>query len=295
MFSEPAKLGEKLGTVELPKNLRDWLAKLRLLKGVPFEYLVPDERILPPESIRFFYVDMNWVDALVDGAFSIGRNQTIQPSEPSLNQDKAVMPTVKTQVAAQVPEHRASALGLETPPASLEVVSGFLLRSAVVQDYKGIGVNAYPKGGTPPTTESPSVGQIDLLNVIRLEALGPGSDILLCLIDGDAVQIDVHESPEHLHYGIDSYHCDPGSKEIFASKKVRTFKRDADGASINLIGEGDLDLGDCFRPESPRVMKIFALSAKIAKASSFEGLNSAEMGFEMTQGVGKVSFVRKDS
>jgi hypothetical protein len=45
-----------------------------VLHGVPFNYLVPDEGMPSPESIRFFYLDMNWVDALLDGAFSIGRN-----------------------------------------------------------------------------------------------------------------------------------------------------------------------------------------------------------------------------
>ena len=39
----------------------------------PFHYLVPDERILPAESIRLFQVDPIWIECLVDGAFSIGR------------------------------------------------------------------------------------------------------------------------------------------------------------------------------------------------------------------------------
>ena len=50
-----------------------WFANLAMLEGVPFNYLVPDERMLPPESIRFFHVDQDWIDALIDGAFSIGR------------------------------------------------------------------------------------------------------------------------------------------------------------------------------------------------------------------------------
>jgi hypothetical protein len=50
-----------------------WLARLRLLEGTPFRYLVPSEEMLPNESIRFFHVDRNWLDALVDGAISVGR------------------------------------------------------------------------------------------------------------------------------------------------------------------------------------------------------------------------------
>lgn len=49
-----------------------WLSRLRLLEGVPFQYIVPSEEMLPNESIRFFHMDRNWLDALVDGALSTG-------------------------------------------------------------------------------------------------------------------------------------------------------------------------------------------------------------------------------
>jgi hypothetical protein len=60
---------------ELPGALTDWLAGLALLQGVPFHYLVPDARMLPPESIRFFNVDQKWLSALLDGAWSLGREK----------------------------------------------------------------------------------------------------------------------------------------------------------------------------------------------------------------------------
>ncbi|GAB2882825.1 hypothetical protein GCM10027074_59100 [Streptomyces deserti] len=49
-----------------------WLDRLALLEMIPFEHLVPDERMLPVESIRFFHVDPGWVQAATDGALSIG-------------------------------------------------------------------------------------------------------------------------------------------------------------------------------------------------------------------------------
>src|SRR3954447_18760906 len=55
-----------------PDSAGRWLARLCLLGGLPFDHLVPDARMLPPESMRFFFVDQNWLDALVDGALSIG-------------------------------------------------------------------------------------------------------------------------------------------------------------------------------------------------------------------------------
>lgn len=49
-----------------------WLGRLRKLEGVPFRYIVPSEEMLPNNSIRFFHLDRNWLDAMVDGALSTG-------------------------------------------------------------------------------------------------------------------------------------------------------------------------------------------------------------------------------
>ncbi|MQY03216.1 hypothetical protein [Actinomadura macrotermitis] len=49
-----------------------WLDRLRRLEMVPYDYLVPHPRMLPEESLRFFHVDGAWLEALTDGALSIG-------------------------------------------------------------------------------------------------------------------------------------------------------------------------------------------------------------------------------
>ena len=56
----------------IPAELRDWLLQLRMLQAVPFAYLAPDSALLPEESIRWFYLDRRWTDALVQGALSVG-------------------------------------------------------------------------------------------------------------------------------------------------------------------------------------------------------------------------------
>src|SRR4051812_17464311 len=65
-----------LAQSDIPPNLIHWLAQLKNLQGIPFNYLVPDERLLPPESIKFFQIDATWLEALLDGALSIGRQYT---------------------------------------------------------------------------------------------------------------------------------------------------------------------------------------------------------------------------
>ena len=77
----------------VPGELRRFLARLRLLHGVPFSYLVPDAELLPLESIRFFYIDRAWTDALVQGALSVG---TITTADRA--QLEAVYPHIRDEV-----------------------------------------------------------------------------------------------------------------------------------------------------------------------------------------------------
>jgi hypothetical protein len=48
-----------------------WILDRKYFVGIPAHYLITDPAHLPSESLRFFYVDKNWVEALVDGALSI--------------------------------------------------------------------------------------------------------------------------------------------------------------------------------------------------------------------------------
>lgn len=59
--------------VPIPLTIIEWLKELILFSNIPFSYLVPDEALLPEESIRFFRVDAGWLWALIDGAMSVGR------------------------------------------------------------------------------------------------------------------------------------------------------------------------------------------------------------------------------
>jgi len=55
-------------------DVQQWLASLLLLKNIPFQNIVPDTGLVPAESLKFFYIDFSWIDALMDGALSVGRN-----------------------------------------------------------------------------------------------------------------------------------------------------------------------------------------------------------------------------
>lgn len=98
----------------MPDDISKWLERLNLLYGVPFNYLVSDERMLPVESLRFFHIDENWMMNLLDGACSLGRN-----TKSDINHDKT-----KFNFA----------------DASR---TGFLLRSVIVEGWPGLDVKAF--------------------------------------------------------------------------------------------------------------------------------------------------------
>jgi hypothetical protein len=100
---------------DIPDGVRQWLADLGLLQGVPFKYLMPNEQFLPEESINIFWVDLNWILCLLDGAYSIGR-----VTDDDLNEDK-----------------------FHPPPVSAALMSGVLIRSEVVNAYPGLMIAAY--------------------------------------------------------------------------------------------------------------------------------------------------------
>jgi hypothetical protein len=181
--------------------MRNWLARLELLYGVSLEHLVPDERQLPMESIRFFHVDPNWLNALRDGALSPGRTSSL-----ALLLDHELGPSVRVESAQAVSEVRGhlrrEALVVRAErgrdaepgpqpqqPVPLLPRAGLLLRSALIADYPGLEVRAYraEKGGGP----------IAPLRVERLAA-----DLLFCLFPEVPARVEVAEPPESLQLGL---------------------------------------------------------------------------------------------
>ena len=301
MFASPASISDALGEIQVPADIAAWLGRLLTLAGVPFEYLVPDEGMLPPESIRFFRLDDNWVRALLDGAFSLGRDLTAEASGASANLDRVLLGPAIAQARAAAPlRPRAGVAAPAAPTASAADSAdtdwtGFLLRSRVVSDYPGLGVNVYPLGHTPDDKDPM------LMPVRRLDRLGQTGDTLFCLVHGDAYRVDVHEAPELLHYGIDDYTPATSNAALTADKELHTFTRAADG-TITLGQVVDVPIGSCFRTRSPRVLSLTTAAAALAQANAkannaakVEPIDSSLMGLVMTEGVGMVSFINRDA
>jgi hypothetical protein len=168
LFPHLPPQGGTTTTVDVPADITAWFDGLSLLRGVPFNYLVPDERMLPAESIRFFQLDRFWVDCLLDGAFSIGRVTTADQEQDEGHVD--------------------------SPAAnSYEQVSGIVLRSSVVAGWPSLLVDAYDEA-------DPEKAGLQL-EQLRMERLS--ESILLCLFSGEIGRVEIHQQPEALHFGLD--------------------------------------------------------------------------------------------
>jgi hypothetical protein len=177
----------------VPFDLRQWLARLRLLEGVPFAYLIADSALLPLESIRFFYIDRRWTDALVQGALSVG---TV--SSDDRTQLEQLYPVIRNEVDDA--ERTVRPVGGEGAKSTSGTITGFLMRSKAVSGWPGMHVRAYdrelPEGDNAIIPESDT----RRLRLLRLERLAPA--VLLALFDGVPQIVHIEEPRRGIQFGI---------------------------------------------------------------------------------------------
>jgi hypothetical protein len=175
-----------------PVTVTSFLGRLTLLHGVPLPYLVADEKLLPPESLKFFHVDPQWINALVSGALSVGRGGDVRLL---LNKTMAGNFVRGMITEARAARNRARDIehAADPPdPASADVpytFTGFLLRSRIIAGWPGLEIKAY---------RSTNRSKSDELALLRLERLA--ADVLLGLVDGPLVDLELAQPPEGLHF-----------------------------------------------------------------------------------------------
>ncbi len=183
MSSDKLESTEQIAPV-LTEDLAHWLGQLTLLYGLPVEYMVPDVRLLPVESIRFFYIDRNWLDRLVDGAMSVG---VLSSKDNVFNQ--AFFRDIYQQVdAAQLNlRNKIRAAQLADVKATGGTMTGLLFRSQVVTAYPGVEIHPYDENQNP-------------LTILRMDRLS--NSLIFCIFDGIPTQVDFIQPSEGLHFGI---------------------------------------------------------------------------------------------
>lgn len=178
----------------IPEELRDWLVRLRLLHDVPFAYFVADTQLLPAESIRWFYVDRRWTDALVQGALSVGTVNTddrLQLTE-RYAEIRAALDTAERNVRRR--EGDPLLAGAAGP------ISGFILRSRVVAGWPGLHVRAFKEEPTEGDGFDYPDDHPQRMRLLRLERLAPA--VLLCLFDGIPKEVHIQEPRQGVQFGV---------------------------------------------------------------------------------------------
>src|SRR5206468_9714570 len=153
-------------TPELPDYVVHVLARLRLLYGVPFQYLLPDPQLLPAESARFFYLDSGWLDQLCLGALAVGSGGTREQAQLEMGLEPVrqalgkLLPLVRDLERGRlVLETALAGATSELDPGS--AVTGILLRSSLVSGWPAVQMRAYasddpsliPDGADPDVLE----------------------------------------------------------------------------------------------------------------------------------------------
>jgi hypothetical protein len=207
----------------LPGYVVNYLVQARLGVGVPFSYLVPDEALVPIESIRFFTVDENWCDALMEGILAVGGASTRDTEHVA-----AVLPALKKAIRHAVPlaagvrrravsrpelaaraaaTARAEAGGpsaaangvppLPGPPP----VTGLVLRSALVSGYPGFSVRAFTTTDIPAGADPSTIPDDEVVPILRLEQIAPS--VLVALFAGTPQLVWIEEPHHGVQLGVD--------------------------------------------------------------------------------------------
>ena len=203
-LTHPAQQAPLQPDGDLPPYLESFLAHLRLLVGVPFEYLIPDDRMLPQESIRFFYLDRSWTDRLVDGAVAVGQ---IGSREEAHYQARASFLTQLLDSSERMVRSLQRGTDFVTAKAEsdaideqAQLVTGFVLRSSAVRGWPHMDVRAYDQPIAEPYTAADPQVAARQLRLLRLEIVAPS--VMIALFEGEP-QMVILEEPHHgVQFGV---------------------------------------------------------------------------------------------
>jgi hypothetical protein len=283
-----AALAGSVSVPGLPQDIADWFGSLSTLQGIPFNYLVPHSGMLPQESLRFFYLDFNWIDALIDGAFSIGRNNTGQATA-----DAELMATVRqasrTSMRLQRSQVSTIASGSCDDSNPTGQVTGFLLRSQAVSGWPNLRFKGY----------SDLKGTNEICK-LRLSTLS--EDVVLCLFDGVIEMLVIEEPPEQLHMGVEAGSAsgtystptlrNAGGQQYGNDPRGTPSPCDSTGtkavACIPMRGDGQtVQIADTAAAIQTKLTNDFSFT--------FPNFTSAEFALEMNKGVVMVEYTQKAS
>lgn len=264
----------------VPADIARFLARLRLLEGVPFNYLVPDAAMLPIETVRFFYVDRNWLDALVQGALSVGTANSADREQlaglhPIIRREVDVAERLVRMKSADAPAVDAAGrpIGVAGP------MTGFLMRSRIVSGWPGLHVRAYSTDTRPDDKTIPEMDTSpDRVRLLRMERLAPA--VLLVLFDGVPAVVHVEEPRSGVQFGVRVKQTGDTASAVVP---LRDVTKPNNGPLKTATGV-DRTIPVPFRSRAPGVINLSALAESLRTASGTNigtTIDSAEFATEM--------------
>lgn len=218
-FASPVDLSKwNVDAIVIPERLRDFLMDLRLLRRIPLSYLVPDQKLLPPESIRFFHVNQTWVDRVIDGVFS---NTTVGTVDFHYS-----LTTLQMIRAA-----------IDPAPQGM---TGILIRSELTRRWPKMIVRGFSSLAAGVDAES-------TVKVLRAEALS--RDIFIALFAGQPRRVHIREPFDGVRFGVETEgntlvvdHVKPDgqilSDEVTVPLRSQAFRTlDVDGLRTNIVAK----------------------------------------------------------
>ncbi|KAH7006585.1 hypothetical protein EDB82DRAFT_454742 [Fusarium venenatum] len=178
--------------LNLPRS-SDWVTVMTFIMhrmfliGIPVQNLLIEPSWLPAESLRFFYIDPHWVEAVIDGALGVANY--IERRDDSLRRSikgifNKYFSTVDPDVGyrPQVPTY------------------GLLLRSKIVKDFPDLLITAPIPPGSFSEDDGPHAEE--RAEILRQERIA--DDVILCLFDREPGSKSLHTltftQPAHQQY-----------------------------------------------------------------------------------------------
>jgi hypothetical protein len=265
----------------VPADIVRAMARLRLLEGVPFGYLVADADLIPAETIRYFYLDRNSTDALVQGALSVGtvnsadRAQLAELHAIVRNEvDKAERLVRMKDADAPKVDAQGRPIGAGGP------ITGFVLRSRLVSGWPGMHVRAYATDTHPDKHTVPEMDTSpDRVRLLRMERLAPA--VLLVLFDGVPQVVHLEEPRSGIQFGVRLDAVTDKTKQT-AVLTVRDVTHPNDGPLQ--LGGKDRTVPVPFRSGSPGVINMKKLNQSllaIPQTNMGPTIDSAEFAMQM--------------
>lgn len=233
-------------------SIRQWMENKTFLDGIPFNYLVPDERFLPEESIRFFSLDRHWIECLQYGAFKLGG---------AIRMDSDA-------TTAEIKDLEWQAFKKLTNIYDQEW-TGFIIRSQLISGWPDLRIEGFPSGPTDSELKEDLLDN-QTLPLVHRELLGP--NVMICLFQGNLHTMDLYLKPEGLKFGVDTK-TDGGFEKDFQ------------------FMPGTIDIPLKGSPEN-QVLDVNAIALALKGKLNIDNMSSAHYGMEMIDGSNKGRFVR---